>query len=235
MSRMSVWEKRSRVFVFGLNPVNVVKMGEKRASLCYLTLMAVQSPSTRSRAEGVQPYRLNVDELYTLVEAGKISPETRIELLDGKLYTMTPPSSDHSSEVKYLTKMFERSYGDEALVQVQDPVYFAEHDFVEPDVALLKPRDDFYRNAHPTPADVLLLVEVSKTTLAYDKEKKLVLYARHNIVETWIVNLQEGVVEVYRQPTGAGYGETLVVEAGEALAPLAFSEHKVVVLPEALR
>ena len=171
-----------------------------------------------------------MDELYALVETGHIAPEARIELLDGELYIMTPPSSDHSGEVNYLGKIFERTYGEDAIISTQNPVFLNEHNFVEPDVTLLKYRDDFYKAAHPTPADVLLLVEVSKTTLGYDKGKKLNLYARLNIVEVWIVNLLETIVEIYRQPTGAGYTEKATVGVGESVAPSAFPDREVVVL-----
>ena len=192
--------------------------------------MTVQPAAPPARDEGVLRYKLTVDELYALVETGHIAPEARIELLDGELYIMTPPSSDHSGEVNYLTKEFYRLYSNDAIIRVQDPVYFTEHNFVEPDVTLLKIRDDFYKSAHPTPADVLLLVEVSKTTLGYDKGKKLNLYARLNIVEVWIVNLPENVVEVYRQPTGAGYTEKVLVKSGESVAAAAFPGREVVVL-----
>jgi Uma2 family endonuclease len=185
--------------------------------------------------EGVKRRKLTVSELYALVDAGLIAPEDRVEMIDGELYVMTPPSSHHAAVVKYLSKMLEQAYGDKALVSTQDPVYFSEHDFALPDLAVLKHRDDFYRGAHPTPADVLWLVEVSKTTLGYDKTKKLALYARLNIAEVWLVNLQEGAVEVCRQPTSAGYGEVLARGVGEAALPLAFPEKEVVVLPEALR
>ena len=192
--------------------------------------MTVQPAAPPARDEGVLRYKLTVNELYALVETGHIAPEARIELLDGELYIMTPPSSDHSGEIIYLSKMFERAYGENAFVSAQNPVFLSEHNIVEPDVALLKIRDDFYKSAHPTPADVLLLVEVSKTTLGYDKGKKLNLYARLNIVEVWSVNLPENLVEIYRQPTGAGYTEKTTVGVGESVAPAAFPDREVVVL-----
>jgi Uma2 family endonuclease len=183
---------------------------------------------------GAQRRKLTVDELYALVRAGFIVEQARVELIDGELYQMTPPSSEHAGIVKYLSKMLERHYGEEVIVSTQDPVYISQLDFVEPDIAVLKYREDFYTKAHPTPADVLLLVEVSKSTLTYDKTQKLALYARSNILELWLVNLEAKLVEVYRQPTSTGYSEVATAGVGQALAPLAFPDRALVVLHEAL-
>jgi Uma2 family endonuclease len=94
----------------------------------------------------------------------------------------------------------------------------------QPDIALLKPRPDFYRDAHPRPSDVLLLVEVADTTVGYDRLRKLPLYARAGIDEYWIVNLPDAVIEVYRVPSGEGYRETLEFRSGDSVAPEAFPD-----------
>ena len=94
----------------------------------------------------------------------------------------------------------------------------------QPDVALLRHRDDFYANAHPTPADVLLVIEVADTSLPFDRNVKVPLYARHGMPEVRLVTLQQRRIEVFRRPTNAGYGETLRPAETEALAPLLLPE-----------
>ena len=94
----------------------------------------------------------------------------------------------------------------------------------QPDGALLRHRDDFCANAHPTPADVLLVIEVADTSLPFDRNVKVPLYARHGIPEVWLVTLQQRRIEVFPRPTNAGDGETLRPAETEALAPLHLPE-----------
>ncbi len=89
-----------------------------------------------------------------------------------------------------------------AIVSVQNPVRMGTDTEPEPDVAVLKPRQDFYRASHPGPSDILLLVEVADSSLAYDRDVKLPLYARHAIPEVWLVDLQNRLLTIYRDPVG---------------------------------
>ena len=99
---------------------------------------------------------------------------------------MAPIGSNHAGTVGFLAKRLERAVGDSALVFVQNPLLLTASSEPQPDIMLLKPGADFYRSAHPRPEDVLLIIEVADTTLAYDGDIKVPLYARHCISEAWL-------------------------------------------------
>ncbi len=133
-----------------------------------------------------------------------------------------PIGSRHQAAVNRLTELFTTRVSDRALVSVQGPVRLAEDSEPQPDIMLLRRRDDFYASAHPGPADVLLLVEVSDTSTDYDREVKVPLYARHGIAEVWLVGLEAGVVEVYRNPIAQGYQSVSSLGRGQGITPQAF-------------
>jgi len=162
-------------------------------------------------------YRIRVEEFLALAER---APEgVRLELLDGEVYEMAPIGSGHASLVTYLSKTLERLYGDRALVYVQNPLRLSPHSLPQPDLALLRPREDFYREKLPEAEDVLLVVEVSLSTWELDHGVKLPLYAEAGIIEVWLV-AEGDTLEVYREPKGGRYRHRLLVERGEAVAPL---------------
>ncbi len=107
---------------------------------------------------------------------------------------------------------------------VQDPVHLDEYSEPQPDLMLLRPAPDYYSTRHPGPEDVLLLIEVAATSLAYDRGRKLPAYGRAGISEVWIVNLEEQTLEVYREPHLTGYASTTVLSPGEKARPLAFPD-----------
>jgi Uma2 family endonuclease len=120
----------------------------------------------------------SVDDYYRMVEVGLLKEDERVELIEGEVIRMSPIGSRHAACVARLTKLFSRLAGDGAIVWVQNPVRLNDFSEPQPDVALLKPRADFYAGAHPAAADVLLIVEVSDTTIGYDRQVKVPLYAR---------------------------------------------------------
>ena len=140
-------------------------------------------------SEAPRRHWLTVDEYHRMDETGILAPDARVELIDGEIIDMAPIGSRHAGIVSRLSKLFERSVGEHVLVWAQNPVRLGDHSEPEPDIALLKPREDFYTRSHPAAGDVLLLVEVSDSTLAYDRNIKAPLYARHSIVETWLVDV----------------------------------------------
>lgn len=162
--------------------------------------------------------RFTVDEYYRMAEAGVLAPDDRVELLDGRIYVMSPIGSEHAACVRRLDRFFQRRVGPHALVSVQSPVRLDEASEPEPDVALLTPRDDDYATRHPHPEDVLLLIEVADTSLAFDREVKRPLYAQAGIPEFWIVNLNEDRIEAHRSPHDREYAETQHHERGPSLS-----------------
>jgi Uma2 family endonuclease len=116
-----------------------------------------------------------------------------------------------------------------AIISVQDPIRLGEHSEPQPDLALLKLRPDFYAHEHPSPEDVFLVVEVMDSSASYDREVKVPLYARFGIPETWLVDVEQGLIEVYRSPSPEGYRQVRTLQRGERFSPQAFPQLSVTV------
>jgi Uma2 family endonuclease len=138
-------------------------------------------------------------------EVGILTEDDRVELIEGELIAMSPIGSEHSGTVNALNHRLVLAVGDRAVVAVQNPVELDDLSEPQPDFAVLKPRDDFYRRATPRPEAVLVIIEVADSSLNYDRAVKRSLYARHGIPEFWIVNIKGGEVEVCRAPSGEEY------------------------------
>jgi Uma2 family endonuclease len=163
---------------------------------------------------------LTVDEYHRMGEAGILTDDDRVELIEGELVAMAPIGSEHIASTNALTRLLVLAIGDRGIVSVGNPVRMNRHSEPQPDFAVLKPRDD-YRKTLPRPEDTMLAVEVANTSLEYDRKVKLALYARGGIPEVWIVNLAAEEVEVHRSPatdnytsvTRAGRSDDLTIEA----------------------
>lgn len=145
------------------------------------------------------------EELAQMTSSGLFAEDDRVELLGGEIFEMSPVGPRHAACVRRLTNLLARQLGGSAVVDAQNPLRLNELSQPQPDLAVLRPRDDFYADAHPGPEDVLLLVEVADTSLAYDRDVKIPLYARCGVPEVWLVDLESRAVEVYRDPGAAGY------------------------------
>jgi Uma2 family endonuclease len=155
-------------------------------------------------------HRLTVTDYYRMAEVGILDAEARVELIDGEIIDMAPPGSPHAATVDYLNEVFVRAVEGRASVRVQNPVRLSEYSEPQPDLALLRRRDDFYREHHPRADDVLLIIEVAASSLRFDRRKKTPLYARHEIPEMWLVDLGGRRLVRYRSPLQGAY--TLVDE-----------------------
>lgn len=149
--------------------------------------------------------QFTTQDYHQMVVAGILSEDERVELIQGEIVKMSPIGVRHASCVNRLLKLFLQSLGDRAIVAVQNPVILNNLSEPQPDVALLKPRDDFYAAGHPQPQDILLLVEVADTTIESDRAIKIPLYASSGITEVWLVDVNEQVIEVFREPTANSY------------------------------
>jgi Uma2 family endonuclease len=165
-----------------------------------------------------------VAEYYQMAQAGILSEDDRVELIEGEIVTMSPIGSRHAGCVNRLNRHFSQGVGNRALVSVQNPIRLNDYSEPEPDLALLRPRPDFYTQTHPEAQDVLLLIEVADTSTEYDRKVKIPLYARAGIIEVWLVLLAEQLIEVYRQPAPDGYKQVQRLGRGQSLAPLALPE-----------
>ena len=150
-------------------------------------------------------------------ETGLFGEDARVELLDGEVIEMAPIGSPHAGGVNRLNRLFTAAMGDRALVAVQNPVRLDRHSEPQPDIAVLRPRPDSYAGSHPTPAEILLLVEVSDATLAFDRERKAAAYARAGVPEYWIVDLTGDRVLVMRSPGVGAYRDVGQAGRGEWL------------------
>jgi Uma2 family endonuclease len=170
-------------------------------------------------------HRFTVEEYHRMGEAGILPDERRHELICGDIVLREPIGAYHAGTVGRLTRLFTSRLGDRAIVFVQNPVQFPQEDTeLQPDVTLLRPRDDFYTSRHPQAADVLLLIEVADTTLRLDRRVKIPLYARVGVREVWLVDLTTARLEVHREPLGDRYGDVRVLARGERVAPEAFPD-----------
>lgn len=161
--------------------------------------------------------RFTVDEFQRMGEAGILTRDDRVELIDGDIVRMTPIGHRHASSVRRLNAILSPLVGEAAIIDVQNPLRLGQHAEPQPDLVLLKPKSDFYARAHPGPADVLLVIEVADTSAEYDRTVKVPLYGRAGIAEVWVVDLADGLVEVYRQPARGQYGEHVAVGPGRSL------------------
>ena len=168
----------------------------------------------------VRPHRFTVDEYHKMGESGIFYEDDRVELIEGEIIDMAPIGSPHASTVARLVSLFSAALAEKVVIFPQNPVRLGKRSEPQPDIALLRPRSDFYQGAHPTPKDVLLLIEVSDTTLRYDRDRKIPLYARHRIPEVWLIDLQGERVEIYRQPSPEGYRQILRPARSEKLTPV---------------
>ena len=168
---------------------------------------------------------VTVEEFYRMADEGAFAPDARMELLDGEIIEMLPIGPFHASSTRRLTKYFSRLGGDRWLVDTQNPVLLNNHSLPQPDFTLLRSVEGEYQTEHPGPGDVILLVEVSDSSLRFDQGRKLVAYAQAGIKEYWIVNLVKRWVEVYREPLSDGTYRSVTRKQGDDLvAPEVFPD-----------
>ncbi len=175
---------------------------------------------------GATKRRFNVDEYYKMTKAGILDKYDRVELVDGEIIEMAPIGSYHNGSVNALTRVFARSVPDDVIVQVQGPLRLDESTMFQPDLTILRPRDDDYFESHPAPEDVLLIIEVSDSTEAYDRNVKLPKYAQAGIPEVWQANLPHGFIDRYADPdTSTGrYSSVMRHSRGQLIVPTHLSE-----------
>ena len=175
------------------------------------------------------PHLFTVDEYYRMVDAGLLTEDSRVELIDGVIVDMPPIGPGHSGNVIWFTGALQELFGGFAQLSIQNPLRLGLRVEPQPDVMLLRPRADHYRTSHPRPDDVLLLVEVADSSLTYDRKTKARVYARAGIADYWIVNRVDFAVEVYRDPARSRYRSVQVLKRGDGIQPLAFPDVSIAV------
>ena len=163
-----------------------------------------------------------VDEYHRMSEASILLEDDCVELIEGEIIQMSPIGKYHAACVKRLNAVLSRRVGNDAIISVQDPIRLDHYSEPEPDIAVLKQRNDFYASELPTVSDVLLIIEVADRSVEYDKTVKLPLYAKASIAEVWLVNIPEERIEVYSQPIEGVYHHLRMMKRGETFSPEAF-------------
>jgi Uma2 family endonuclease len=169
-----------------------------------------------------RPRLITVDEFHRMWDAGIFDDGERIELLDGELIWMPPPSPPHSESTDRIVDMFYERFRKRARIGTQRPILLDGYSEPQPDIVLSRDRGDEYYTRHPGPGDVLLVVEVSLSSLRHDRGRKLHAYARSGIAEVWIVDLVHRRVEVYAELRDGAYAVTRIANPGDSVAPSAF-------------
>ena len=167
--------------------------------------------------------RFSVDEYYKLIDLGLIKDHEKAEIIDGELIKKMTIGDRHAHAVNFLNRFFSRNVGDGILVCVQNPLRLTDYDEPEPDLVLTD-LTKYDGKRHPRPNETLLLIEVSDSTLKYDKDVKLPLYAAAGIAEVWIVNLVNNIVEVHQAPSDGSYQLVVVFGPGQTIRSVAFQD-----------
>jgi Uma2 family endonuclease len=159
---------------------------------------------------------------HRMGEVGILTEHDRVELIHGEIIEMSPIGSLHASVLNRISNFLNQNLGKRAIISIQNPIYISDLSEPQPDVAILKPAPDFYAKQHPGGKDTLLIVEVADTSLAYDREVKLPLYAAVGVPEYWLVNLKDREIEAYHTPLDNTYKTRNLYRPGDALTFYAF-------------
>ena len=163
----------------------------------------------------VKHHNFTVSEYQRMGETGVFAPDARVELIEGEIIEMSPIGSRHAAAVDIAARSLMQQIGESAIVRIQNPIVLNDFSEPQPDISLLKYRPDFYREAHPGPDDVMLVIEVADTTVHYDRHTKIPLYARAGIPEALLFNLPEDRLEYFARPETGVYQVNNVLNRGE--------------------
>ena len=150
-------------------------------------------------------------EYYKLLESGVLTEDDRVELIDGEIITMSPIGPRHTASVKRLNTFLVRKTFGLALIGVQDPIHLNQYSAPQPDISMLKFRDDYYASGHPEPEDTMIAIEVADSSVEYDRQVKIPKYAEAGIPEAWLIDLVNDRIEIYALPNEGIYQEVRIV------------------------
>jgi Uma2 family endonuclease len=175
----------------------------------------------------VEIRRLSVQDYHRMVETGILTPDERVELIEGQLYKMAAKGTFHRAAITRIKRLLERRLGNRVLLRFQDPVRLSDDSEPEPDVAVVQPDPFDYEDHHPTPEEIYLLIEVSDRTLKRDRKLKAPAYGRSGVREYWILDVNSRQLYVFREPRMEGYANQVVLAESDLIAPLAFPDCQV--------
>jgi Uma2 family endonuclease len=167
--------------------------------------------------------KFTLDEYHRLAETGFLTEDDRVELIDGEIIEMSPVGKAHNACINRNTRTLVQRLSDRAVVSVQNSVVILENEPL-PDIAILQPNPSYYADRLATPEDILLIIEVADSSLTYDQEIKTSKYAQAGVQELWIVDLNDDMIWVYRNPSPKGYLDIKAYKRGEHITTLAFPD-----------
>jgi len=176
------------------------------------------------------PHRkFTVEEYHDFIAQGVFKPGERVELWEGEFIEMSPIGKRHAGIVAGLSALLVHLFYTKLVVWSQNPIVLNDFSEPQPDVCLLKRRDDFYRSESATAADVLIAMEISDSTVKYDRDIKFPRYAENGIQESWLIDLENDRVEIHTQPTAQGYRLVKILHRGDTAESTIFDEIKIAV------
>ena len=165
----------------------------------------------------LQKHLFNINDYYRMADSGIFAEDAHLELINGEIIDMALTGSKHAGIVSFLARSLTLQLGEQAIVRVQDPIHLGDLSAPQPDLAIVKPRVDFYREQHPRADDVLLLIEVSDSSIQYDLKSKIPLYAKYGIAECWLVNLNDNSITQYNDPFEGNYKTKKIHHANDLI------------------
>ncbi|NUN65501.1 Uma2 family endonuclease [Pseudanabaena biceps] len=171
-----------------------------------------------------QKFKFTTQQYHLMHEAGVFNDGDRLELINGEIKIMSPIGRKHATCVARLTDLFVNRLFRKAIIWPQNSIRLKDNSEPQPDLAILKFRDDFYEGGLPTPEDILLIIEVADSSIDYDRDVKAPLYAAAGIPEMWLFDVNKKVIEGYSQPSPLGYKQIHRYDEGDMLSMLAFSD-----------
>jgi Uma2 family endonuclease len=168
--------------------------------------------------------KFTVKEYYKMAEAGVLREDERVELIEGEIIKMSPQGPKHASSGSRAGEWFLRNLMDRVIVRMQLPVHLDDNSEPEPDIVLALPNESYYSDHHPTPKEILMIMEVSDSTLAFDRARKSRIYAQAGITQYCLLNLQTRELEDYRQPGRDGYRSKQTYSESESFKLAAFPQ-----------
>lgn len=176
------------------------------------------------------PHRkFTIEEYHNFIETGVFKPEERLELWEGEFVEMSPIGTRHASCVNYLIELLRDFLGKNVIISPQNPIVLNDFSEPQPDIALLRRREDFYRSENATAKDVLIAMEIADTTLKYDRDTKFPRYAASGIEEAWLIDLENDRVEIHGEPTEFGYSLVKILHRGQTAESNVLPEIKITI------
>ena len=174
--------------------------------------------------QNVKLRRITVGEYDAMIESGVFDENDQVELLNGAIVEKMPKGNSHSAATDRIAKFFDRNFNEILFVRNQNPIWLDEFSEPEPDIVLATLKADEYENSHPTAKEIYLIMEVSDSTLSYDRNTKGEAYARAGIRQYLVLNVQEKTLEDYREPGADGFQSKQTLRAGQEFNLVSFPD-----------